>query len=63
MLNNELEMMAALDGQDPSTIDPQRSLNLKSLDPDQRRMPDDEIDGKVIDTEGDLKKKKNKNGG
>jgi len=26
-------------------------------------MPDDEIDGKVIDTEGDLKKKKNKNGG
>jgi len=25
-------------------------------------MPDDEIHGKVVDTEGNLKKKKNKNG-
>lgn len=47
-----------------ATIDPEKTLDLKTLNIDHEldnKMPDDEVEGKVYDTEGNLKKSK-KNG-
>ena len=48
-----------------ATIDPEKTLDLKTLNIDhelENKMPDGEVDGKVIDTEDNLKKKKKVNG-